>query len=90
MADFECRNKAMALAALEAIANSLGGVEKTALLAVREWVLRNSLKIPEPYEERKRLCAELMENRRSLMTEEERIGEARFFLDGLPYTLEVK
>jgi hypothetical protein len=34
MADFEVTNRAMALSALETIANSLGGMKKTALLAV--------------------------------------------------------
>jgi hypothetical protein len=87
---FECTNKAMALSALETIADGLEGMKKTALLAVREWVFQNTFRIPETYEDRKRLITELKEKGRNLMTEAERIEEVRFFLDGIPHVLEVK
>jgi hypothetical protein len=90
MADFECKDLAMALSVLDTMADGLDGVKKNALLAVRKWVLRNSFEIPRGYEERKNLRAELSERRRELMTKEGRIEEARFLLDGLPYTLEVR
>jgi hypothetical protein len=83
MADFECTNRAMSLSALETIANSLEGMKKTALLAVREWVLQNTFQMPDGYEDRKRRITELMEERRDCMTEEQRIEEARFYLDGI-------
>jgi hypothetical protein len=83
MADFECKSGAMALSVLETIANSLEGVKRNALLACRQWVSKNTYPIPEDYEERKRLYTELMEERRNLMTKEERIKEAQFYLDGI-------
>jgi hypothetical protein len=90
MADFECTSRAIALSALETTANSLEGMKKTALLAVRKWVLQNTFKIPDVHEDRKRLITELKEEGRNLMTEEQRIEEARFFLDGIPHVLEVR
>jgi len=90
MTDFECTSRAMALSALETTANSLEGMKKTALLAVREWVLQNTFKIPDVHEDLERRITELMKERRDCMTEEQRIEEARFFLDGIPHVLEVR
>ena len=89
MTDFECTNRAMALSALETIASSMDGMKKTALLAVREWVSQTTIEIPDTYEELVRLVDELNEKERHLMTEEQRIEKARFFLDGIPHVLEV-
>jgi hypothetical protein len=38
MADFECKSKATALAALDAIAAELGGAQQAALEAVKAWI----------------------------------------------------
>jgi hypothetical protein len=83
MTDFKCKNLAMTLSVLDTIADSLDGVKKTALLAAREWVSEHSFKMPDSHEEREKLIAELMEERRNLMTKEERIEGACFFLNGL-------
>jgi hypothetical protein len=46
MANFECKNRAMALTALDAIASSLQGAQQAAVLAVKVWVEANAP--PEP------------------------------------------
>jgi hypothetical protein len=49
MADFECKNKAVALTVLDTIAASMKGTRRTALFAVRKWVDENVP--PEPDQE---------------------------------------
>jgi hypothetical protein len=88
MADFECTNRAMALSVLETTANSLEGIKKTALLAVREWVFQNTFKMPKTVEERQARIKELMRERRNRMASRERREEAAFFLEGLEGGLE--
>jgi hypothetical protein len=58
-------------------------LEKIARLTRR----KNTLEIPETFEERQRLIQQLEEKERHLMDEETRVQKARFFLEGLPYTV---
>jgi hypothetical protein len=58
-------------------------LEKIARLTRR----KNTLKIPETFEERLRLIQQLEEKERHLMDEEARVQKARFFLEGLPYVV---
>jgi hypothetical protein len=59
MADFECKNKTIALTVLDTIAASMKGTQRTALFAVRKWVDKNVP--PEPDQETREMVMRIFE-----------------------------
>jgi hypothetical protein len=63
MADFECKNRGTALAALDAIAAELNGTRQAALTAVKAWI-RENVSSDIPREELEKIFTRETEGRR--------------------------